>query len=348
MRSKFETVGEELLPVIAYGDGVGIAHDGSQPVKHGSIDGLEAVTQHPYFGRYGAGTWSDATHLSVAVTEGLIASEGFDLQTQKAAHIQAFNYIHGVSRGRKWSAPIVNRGSQTAWSDETMSSVERLISSGGIYGSKNSEARNSDVIKKMAPLVYWQTAETDYDLQDARGEQLIDFTIMTHDSPTAVSAALTHGAMLQLLLQSGKDELDPATAYLEVARAAVDFDHEYDRKNFATSDALERIADKVEKGTLTRGKLIDALGKKPSNDAPEVLLAAYGSFVLESTSPQSVYRAAELGGHASTTASIVNAMSLFRDGMPLQQPQDYNRLHDLGRLERASRQLTRLTLHQVA
>ncbi|WP_395820342.1 ADP-ribosylglycohydrolase family protein [Archangium minus] len=113
---------------------------------------------------------------------------------------------------------------------------------------------------------------------------------------------------------------------------------EYERRLDAepvTSRILGPIAAAIESNTLAREGIL-AASPRGGFYAPETLVMAYGSFLLEDRFPESVFRAVELGGDSDSIGSIVATMSAFLHG-ELKFPADYEKVFARERLERISK-----------
>lgn len=120
-------IGESLLPVVAYGDAAGLPFETKESQDIPPINGLHAIEGNVYIGEHPAGTWSDDTHLSIAVARGLIDANGFSIVSQAATHIAALKHIDtGVANNPDYIPAIQTNGQKTGWGGSTKRSVERL------------------------------------------------------------------------------------------------------------------------------------------------------------------------------------------------------------------------------
>jgi ADP-ribosylglycohydrolase len=103
--------GEILIPAIAYGDAAGLPVETKTAryiaENYGRISQLLPPVDNPFFrGQFEAGTWSDDTQLSLAVSEALIMADGFDLDAQAETHIAEFERTPTVvHKGKVVSSP---------------------------------------------------------------------------------------------------------------------------------------------------------------------------------------------------------------------------------------------------
>jgi len=342
MSKQLQNIGEQLLPVVAYGDAVGLPCEAknAEQIKqrYGQIDQMHPTTDNELFaGLHGVGTWSDDTQLSAAVAEGLIEMDGFDINEQARQHIKAYRESEPSTFKSWWP-----RG----WGGSTTFSVRRLIEGVSPYDSGESGAdgkgAGNGVLMKMSPLVYWdyvRQADPKQSIQQVR-----DLTVMTHAAPEAIVSSQVHRAMLMQLLGVQVYEIQENPSLLNafyrdavfIARA---FEVSEDQQ-YKTSHVLDQLSEKLVDGHPTGLHTDHILEAAPKSGfyAPETLLMAYGSFLIESHFPDSVYRAVELGGDTDSIASIVGTMSLFLYGNT-DRPHDYNKLFDIDRLESVSKEL---------
>jgi ADP-ribosyl-[dinitrogen reductase] hydrolase len=333
----YHQTAHNLIPAVAYGDAAGLPYEAQEPRPHGSLDGLRDTTTNPFIGEYPPGTWSDDTHLTLAVAKSLIAARGFDLESQADWHVEAYQHVKGDTRVPDMVPPLVTNDKQNGWGSSTTQSVERLAC--GISPRKSGEpgGAGNGILMKMSPLVAWQLGN-DVPTADAE-QQLVDLTRMTHDSPVAVITSLTHRRYLERI-SSGTDA---RTALVEAHQESVGLEEAFG-VNQLLSDALGRIATDDFLEQPSRDKILTAqpAGRKPKYFgffAPETLVMTYGSFVLERTLPKSVFRAVELGGDSDSTGSMVAAMSVFAGQTVGPELPDYKKIFDLKRLERISADL---------
>ncbi len=331
-------VGENLLPTIAYGDAAGLPFEGQRPTTT-AIDELHDIRSNPFVGEYPAGTWSDDTHLSVAVAQSLIASKGFSLDHQASVHVQALRYVRGEINDSKYAAPILESAGQNSWGGSTTRSVERIIAGISPYDSGEVEGAGNGVLMKLAPLAYWQVARDTTSCES--DQQIIDLTRMTHCAPEAIVSSLVHRDMLRELSESSS--VDARQVYLRAVAGAKSYELEFD-PDHKTSTVLSRISSEIESNALDKKRIVEVALKRGFY-APETLLMVYGSFVLEQVFPEAVYRGVELGGDADSVGSMLATMTLFASGVVV-KPGDYDKLTDIGKLETASHELASAALNR--
>ncbi|QRO02306.1 ADP-ribosylglycohydrolase family protein [Archangium violaceum] len=332
---KRHAAGEHLLPAVAYGDAAGLPHEKKPPLRPGSLDRLEDTRTNPYLGEYPAGTWSDDTHLSLAVALSLIEADGFDLASMARWHVAAYAHVKGASSNPDLVPPIVTVNKNNGWGGSTTQSIERLMRGVEPSASGQEEGAGNGVLMKLAPLVYWQEARSTP--LDTAEQQTIALTRMTHAAPEAVVSSLVHRNVLSRLLameDGSSSSSAPREILLKAHADALGYERRLDAEP-VTSRILRPLTDALEHGPLTR-EVILAAAPKAGFHAPETLVMAYGAFLLENRFPESVFRAVELGGDSDSIGSIVATMSTFLHG-EVKFPSDYEKVFARERLERLSR-----------
>lgn len=345
---------EQLLPVIAYGDACGLPFEAKGPQPEGSITELPPITHNKYLEipealKGQAGIWSDDTHLSLASALSLCRAGGFDLADQGYVQTTAYEHATGSELDSNLIPPVIATR-RNGFGRSTRRSFERLNE--GVQPDKSGESggAGNGVLMKIAPLVYWQMASMlDGDTAE---RQLTEFTRMTHDSPEAVVSSLVHAVVLKQLLMHDTEEAKGRLArtpeqefrriYTDAIYGARLFEDDFPDERPSVSETLGRIAHDLDspEGHFSRDHILSRIEGKNGGGfyAPETLMMAYGSFAIENRFPQSVYRAAELGGDADSIASIVATMSLFFHGK-VEEPEDMEKVFAIDRLRRVSAKL---------
>ncbi|MDB5184992.1 MAG: ADP-ribosylglycohydrolase [Candidatus Saccharibacteria bacterium] len=324
----YETVADNLLPAIAYGDAAGLPFEKKPPLEAYSITELHDTETNPFIGQYPAGTWSDDTHLSIAVTKSLMEAEGFDIHSQAAWHVEALAHVKGAETDPDLIPPVVTDKRQNGWGKSTTQSIERLEAGGDPRDSGNPGGAGNGVLMKLAPLLVWQFAHKTNAGQAER--ELIQLTYMTHRAPEAAVCSLVHGALFDRLMA---DEVTPIEALASAYRDALDYEQDLDVEP-VLSDMLRYLSIRAVAGTLARQDILDVTPKKGFY-APETLAMVYGSFALEPHFPYSVHRAVELGGDSDSVAAVVAPLSLAYQ-KHYTRPAEEHRITYLNRLHRLS------------
>ncbi len=326
LRPKLETIGNELLPVIAYGDALGLPAEKATAEqilqRYGRITQLIDITQNPFIGQYPAGMWSDDTQLSVAVAEALIDADGFDMESLTNSHIKAL------------------LASPMGWGGSTQKSVERLMAGIHWRESGNEMGEGNGILMKMAPLVYWQVAR-DVDTWE-RQRQIELLTRMTHNNDLSVVTALVHADVLEVLaLEVDSDEdTDHPFILRRAAEKASRYEQVYPEAGNKTSRILGGMA--LDGYDLSKEK-IAAYCPGGGFHSPETLGMVYGHLAITPTYPEVMFEAVNSGGDTDSTGSIAGATALFAYGS-VELPQDASLLKDKVYLEDVSKRLTRIAL----
>ena len=332
LKDKLNHIGANLLPAIAYGDSLGLPVETLRPEdivrRYGRIECLMAIN-NPYLGRAAAGSWSDDTRLSLAVSEAITDSCGLDMDSVVSRHIAAMSeevYIqHGNER--------IPRG----WGKSTYQSVERLITDPLGWKSSGSETgQGNGVLMKLAPLAIWQTAFPSVNGDSKYNDSFLnDFVRMTHNNDLSVVTALTHREVLKGLLL---ETLDIRNLLEFAADSARKYELVYSQAGRITSSLLSSLAS--EKRVTPRE--IHKHAKGGGFHSPETLVMAYGSYVASrlssSTFTETVADAVNLGGDADSIGSIVGAMTVIDRGF-IDLPDDMRFIASLDNLVDAGKRL---------
>lgn len=335
---RYHDIGMNLLPAIAYGDAVGLPYETSPPLQPGEVQGLQQIA-NDYLGEHPIGTWSDDTQLSLAVTESLLDKDGFDLEDQAQKHVDALRHSLGEVAATGWRPAMVSSEKVLGWGGSTEQSVRRIMAGIHPLASGETQGAGNGVLMKLAPLAYWQQARG-VDIGTAATE-VLDLTRMTHQAPEAIVSSLVHVNVLKDLMDidPAAHPHIPAVKRSLIGRAAMlasQFELQLDTQP-TTSTMLQQLVELMHHNELTP-QTIAKLAPRQGFYAPETLAMAYGSFVLESTFPKSVYRAVELGGDTDSVGSIVASMSVMLDGT-VEMPTDIGKLYDIQRLQNVSMRL---------
>lgn len=330
MTERLQSIGEELLPAIAYGDAAGLPVETRSheyiASKYGYVSKLLPVHENPFYtGEFGAGTWSDDTQLSMAVARALVRASTFDITAIADEHVAEYNNTPQVT---KPNGQVVKRG----WGGSTTHAVERYMA--GTLWQECGEANGAGngVIMKLAPLAYWLIA---HNTPDTRAYQQLDaFTAFTHRSFEAQVATRVH---YDTLFYLGTEQYD-ASEFSDLPYTfALWHEAQLGRRSNHVSQALRYLRANDELSTDYILRHTDGKGFY----VPETLAIAYGAFILhDGEFASSVYEAVNLGGDTDSTASIVAAMSLFRHRGVQNRPADYGRTLHYDELSELSKRLS--------
>ncbi|MDB5187311.1 MAG: ADP-ribosylglycohydrolase [Candidatus Saccharibacteria bacterium] len=335
----FERTGNKLLTAVAYGDAAGLPVEAKSAtyiaMRYGAITQLIPPVENPFYsGDLPEGTWSDDTHLSLAVTKAIIKANGFDLQLQAESHIDAYH-----------ETPLVispnGKESKQGWGGSTTRSVERMIGGTPPQSAGEIEGAGNGILMKMAPLVFWQAAKGMDESE--RYVQYDQLTTMTHDSDVARICTRVHGNSLHYLLTQ---QYDPSEFIDYIVDAAVYHETLFEQDGRVSSHLryLQQNSHPSSQQILDQFENTKS-GFKYGFYAPETLAIAYGVFMTHSPDfKKSVFSAVNIGGDSDSTASIVASMVNFSCKGELNLPDDYSKVADRMQLEKVAQQLTALAL----
>lgn len=330
MKDTLRRVGERLLPAVAYGDAIGLPtetmHARDVEQRYGQIRLLVPPEHNKYYqGDYPAGTTSDDTQLSVAVTEALLAADDFTIASQAAKHVEVFNLSpqsrdeHGVLR-------------VSGWGRSTTASMERLVA--GVSPAESGEVggRGNGIIMKMAPLVYWQAVrQTSIEKRHSEYDRL---TTMTHDDDAVRACTRLHGDVLYELYRNPHT---PLSQFVDRVDDII--------RRESLADPKGRIARAVyaPAGSFDGLVVRYAAGRENGHYgfivwntlamAYDVFLSAKGDY------GEAVRYAANLGGDSDSIASIVGTMCNAWSGGEFVAPPDFEQTQDYDKVRAISVQL---------
>ena len=339
--NKLQKTGEMLLPSIAYGDAAGFPVETKSfryiEETYREISSLQKTETSPFYeGEWPAGTWTDDTELSEVMVGALTAAETFDLNTIASEHVKVF-----TAADKKYD----NNGklSISFYGRSTTDSLQRLANGVSPEVSGKKDGTGNGIIMKMAPLAYWQHARQT--ALEERYRQYDALTTMTHDGDVARICTRVHGDMLAYLLEGNFNSANFTSVLFDsVSRHEAVFDQPgvvSGSLSFLSGDTVP-TPDDVKAFYLPRS--VDVTERKfgfsYSFHVPETLAVAYAAFLHgQGDYEKSVYTAVNLGGDADSTASIVGAMVNFAQSGEQRMPADLDKIKDLKRLQRVSRQL---------
>ena len=319
-----------LIPSIAYGDSFGLAAEGKSAEeireRYGKITELIAPVAHPFFPYETVGVTSDDTQLSVAVAEGLINAGGFSLSAQAERHIAIYRETPQI---RDSEGVLLARG----WGKSTIQALENLMDGVAPEQAGFKGGAGNGVVMKMAPLALWQTVQGIE--RRVRYEQDDALTTMTHDSDIARFCTRLHGDVLDALL-TGDGQLDTI-----VNGAIKDIEQDFPRESQlllrAVADPCASFDELVER--YAEGKS----GKRYGFYVPETLAISYDIlFGSGGDFKTAVEWAANLGGDADSTASIVASMIACSTDGTFEKPYDFTEVQKYDELLRVSAELEQI------
>lgn len=323
---------DKLCEAVAYGDAAGLpveTKSASQiKERYGTIATLLPPTDNPFFaGEYPEGTWSDDTALTLAVAEGIIEADGFDIHAQAKTHIKALDETPKTD----WEGKQVPRG----FGRSTFKSIERLKSGVSPLEAGEPEGAGNGVIMKLGPLAAWAVYRTDGGEIYQDIEQL---TLMTHANDTAIAASQVHMDVLRTLAGANKGDDHVEVLQEGLHTALTTHKSEYPEAINELERTLRYVRNAI--GPVSGSDILEHTDGKGFY-VPQTLAMVYGAFLRSPRFPESVFTAANLGGDTDSTAAIIAVMSLFFE-KDVELPADAKKLHQRERLVRTGRELAKV------
>ena len=317
-------IAESLLPAIAYGDAFGLPAEGksAQEIKdrYGVLTELVAPQAHPFFPYETRGVTSDDTQLSVAVADSVVEARGYSLDSQVRQHLIAYELTPQIED----DGVLVARG----WGKSTIESIERMKNGLNPEQAGQPGGAGNGVVMKMAPLAIWQTFEG-LDTQK-RHEQLNGLTNLTHKSEIARLCTRLHGDVLDAILTGDRSVADVIEALPEWHTE--DFPKEIAAIRQAVLEPCGTFDELVAR--YAEGKS----GKRYGFYVPETLAITYDIFLGSKGDFETAVRwAANLGGDADSTASIVASMIACSSKGEFERPKDFSDVQDYELIAQQSR-----------
>ena len=331
----FKRTGDKLITSVAYGDAMGLPTETMSAYeiagRYGQLDRLIPPRYNPYYpGNFPAGTTSDDTQLTVAVAEGLLAGDGFTIESQVESHLSAY---HAIEKTRNYKGEWSVRG----WGGSTTASMERLNAGVPPHFSGQVEGAGNGVLMKMAPLIYWQAAR-DVDAV-TRYRQYDELTTMTHNSDIARACTRLHGEATHWLLEhpgASTSEFRAEVLTLLAGEPSADPKGRIERAMRFPVRTLTQLV-----GRYAMGHANGHYGFFVPNTiamAYDVHVAANGEYV------SAVNMAVNLGGDTDSIASIAGTMANIHSGGDFVLPSDYDRVQEYDRLAALSHEFARRAL----
>lgn len=327
-------IAESLLPAIAYGDAFGLPAEGksAQEIKnrYTKLTELVAPQAHPFFPYETRGVTSDDTQLSIAVADAVMEAGGYSMDSQVRQHLIAYEMTPQIED----DGVLVARG----WGKSTIESIERMKNGLNPERAGQLGGAGNGVAMKMAPLAIWQTFQG----LDAntRYEQLNGLTDLTHKSEIARFCSRLHGDVLDAILVGDRSLADVVEGipgwYSE------DFPKEIAGIRRAVLEPCETFEDLVTR--YAEGKS----GKRYGFYVPETLAITYDVYLgSKGDFETAVSWAANLGGDADSTASIVASMIACSSRGEFTRPKDFADVQEYEVIAQQSRMFAEFIKNQV-
>lgn len=318
------SIAESLLPAIAYGDAFGLPAEGKsvQEIKerYGELTELVAPQGHPFFPYETRGTTSDDTQLSVAVSESVVEAKGYSLDSQVKYHVTAYEVTPQIED----NGVSIARG----WGKSTIESIERIKNGTHPEQAGHPGGAGNGVVMKMAPLAIWQ-AFKGLD-STTRHEQLNSLTDLTHKSEIARFCTRLHGDVLAAILTNTQTVTDVINAIPEW------YIEDFPIETAAIRRAVQEPCNSFD--ALVARYAEGKSGKRYGFYVPETLAMTYDIFLgSKGDFETAVHWAANLGGDADSTASIVASMIACSSKGQFERPSDFTDVQEYEVVARQAR-----------
>lgn len=329
-----ETVGNELVPAVAYGDAAGLPVEtrSHRAIKaaYGTIGSLLPSSENPFYvGEFAPGTWSDDTQLTLVVARSLARVGAFELRDIANLHAEAYFETPQVVKPNK---QVVKRG----WGGSTTRSIERFLDGVPVDRCGEPQGKGNGVVMKLAPLAFWHVARNAGEVEAYRDCDAL--TALTHNNLTAKVASRVHHDTLRYLMTN--DYTQEAFVQTVIASAKRheellgDTSRDVSNELLFLNEHFYFDTETILNNTDGKGFFV-----------PQTLAMAYGAFIAhDGQFAASVYEAVNLGGDTDSTASIVAAMCAIKAGGTFEKPGDYTATSEHTMLCDTSRHLARRAL----
>lgn len=334
MNVKIHSIGEVLLPAIAYGDAAGLPVETRSASyiagNYGTIQHLLPVSEGDTYD-FRQGMWSDDTQLSMAVARAFIKANNFSMSAIALEHAIEYNDTPLITRP---NGKVAKQG----WGGSTIRAMERYIAGTPTAECGEKDGAGNGVIMKLAPLAYWLIAK--HTKPSTAYAVLDEFTSFTHDANVARVASRLHYDTLEHLFINGYDKSYFGTF---LYTSALWHEAALGKQSSDVSRSIEY---------LKKEPIIDTAMIARSTDnkgfyVPQTLAMAYGAFVANASEfTSSVYEAVNLGGDTDSTASVAATLSLFSNGEIRNLPDDFGEIDQLARLQSLSCQFATSALSE--
>ncbi len=256
--------------------------------KYGRLECYVSANLHKWHKTLPAGSWTDDTQLTLAVAEGLIAANGFDMDRQVETHIAAY------------------KKSTSGWGGSTRTALENLISGihwreSGVYteGEKPRGFGNG-VAMKAGPIGVYLAIK---DFDSSIVSKMADFAAMTHKTSMAVSSGVAHVFAVYGCLTTSKEGFSKKLWLETVIDAS-----ELGKKHFPETlkDDLTDKLRQVRKSYDTQ-EIIDNFGGG-SYYVYHSLPFTYAFFMKDPTNIETLYECVSAGGDTDSNASMLGGL----------------------------------------
>ncbi len=269
--------------------------------KYGRIEEYLEPTDHEQFaGKLKAGMWTDATQLTLVVSESLIAKGRIDLDDLAQRHVKALEKTDlGWCKSTRNS--VKKSGKGTHWSKSG-------------FPEKQGDGIGNGVVMKIAPVASYIAAHYERPIRPRLStKKLIDLlanlTCMTHHTRIAFSATMTHAQILNYCLLTATGFSQAVFKSRARMASAMGDRPVLDPGGFETDRLLHRMH-QLEKEDWTRKsaeEISDSFGQG-SGYVYNSLPFSYAFFLKAPDSIETLYEVVSAGGDTDSNGSIVGGM----------------------------------------
>ena len=268
--------------------------------KHGRLTSYIRPDGHKWFDGRDAGTWTDDTQLTLVVAESLIAKGKIDLDDLASRHVES-----------------LRKDGDRGFGGTTREAIKNLAS--GVHWSKSGKSKNpkhgigNGMTMKVAPLGAFRASAIWSELWVEERSKFIDnlvhFTLMTHNSKMAVESTLAHVYATDICLNHDPIKDFPLESFFKQIIKMSDFINyrsptaEPELTLTSRLEMLRRF--KVE--SLTQDVIISAFDSGTSY-VYDSLPFSYAFLIRNPRSIETLYDVGNAGGDTDTNASIVGGL----------------------------------------
>lgn len=322
----------------AIGDALGMPVEGFSletiRERYGKLANYVSSKGHKWLDGLPLGSWTDDTHLTLAVARALIEDQQFTLMGQVKHHVKAMDT------------------NTTGWGPTTKEAIKRLSEGvdpkeSGIFtpadaSGKNARGVGNGVCMKVAPLAAYFHAvgvAGAHGLHGWRSAQdaMAKWTAMTHPSSIAVSSCFAQFFTMLYCLQQTPESFSPKVFVFKATNGASN------GEKFFPETLGHKLTDRLQ--TLLESRTEEQIGHDFNRGKSYVfdsLPFTYAYFLRDYDSIQSLYNVASAGGDTDTNASMVGALLGALHGTKIFPEHLVNGLHNLDEVEEVATDFNQL------
>lgn len=251
---------------------------------------------HKWFDGRPAGTWTDDTQLTLALSESLIHRGKIDMDDMAKAHVES-----------------VQKEGDLGFGPTSKQSIKRLAA--GIHWSKSGKSQNPNhgfgngVVMKVGPLgLYRASPAWDELWVEERADFInsaVKLTLMSHYSRMAIDSSLAHIFAVKTCFAEGEFSIENFLKQIIYWSEMVLYG-EVKGKTDKLTDRFKVIGE-LDLAVLTPGKIIE-LFNGGTTYVFDSLPFSYAFFLKNPHSIESLYDVGNAGGDTDTNASIVGGL----------------------------------------